>query len=677
MNARVIVGSLVAVAVLGAVVWWQRAPEHRQHVVAAVTPTQQVSPVNTVREACALATGASFGFSYRSHTTYSITAELPGATTPVPQTGDVELTGRLAFEVLTATPQGATLVGRLTGTNDAARRKATDALENAFLAQVNERCEVVAYARLKSTPSTAARAQQVALTDLAFSVGDGSDASVANFQTSLGTLRALVTRGEGPGRFVRRPLNYTSRWSPRMAGVELIDGVVNVTREASPWFSQLSGVEEVAGGQVNASKTEWNVVAVAPEASVLAAASRDESDYVWENALAVSPVAESKLGAAGDDHAKRVEAARGVTWDQAMNRFGALLESGANINDQWRDMAAYLDAHPEQIETFAETVTDPAFPAGGKAPAFLALGQAQTHEARDVLLGIYRERETMSMGDRIRSSLALAGRVDVGAPLAKELRAEATRRPNTETEAAVSRQALLHLGVLSGSHADQPEIVQEALELAGQLTASARTPADYSVLCGMVGNMAELALLPQIASWSRLPDPAIRQHVPHALRRYHVDRVHDLVVEWLGRESDPGVKRELFNVLHHMYVDANKPIDAALVQEAIKHLKEAPLPLTRQSLYHLLAPHMGNPEVHELFKTQLKVELAERSGLYSLVAQDLPAASVNEVLSTLEAVKGQYGGSLKPEEPARPQAPMVDEPPGPPAGFEAAMRGAP
>ncbi|PZR14369.1 MAG: hypothetical protein DI536_09905 [Archangium gephyra] len=268
--------------------------------------------------------------------------------------------------------------------------------------------------------------------------------------------------------------------------------------------------------------------------------------------------------------------------------------------------------------------------------------------------------------------------VDFGAPLARELRAAAMAPAKTPEAAAIARQGILHLGMLSGTRPGQRDVLDEAQGLVQQLTSTARTVDDYSVLCGTVGNMAELSMLPQIETWSRLPDPALRQQVPQALRRYRVDRVHGLVVEWLQRETDAGVKRELFNVLHHMYTDAAQPIDAPLVAEALRHLRENPMVLTRQSLYHLLAPHMANPEVHAAFKQALRYELDQKSGLYSLVAQDLPPDSVLEVLSTMPSLARQFGGALKPidERPAAPPAstPLPDLPA--PAGMDEALRGA-
>jgi hypothetical protein len=681
VNARRLIIAATVVTAAATLVWFLKpgSSPPAGSTTAPVSAALPAAPPAPTSAACAFSKGATFAFSYRTQTHYTVLAQIPGAPETVPQLGSAELFGKLSFEVLSVGPEFATVLGRLSEVNEEGQKRAGETLGNAFLAQVDRRCEVKAFARLKGTPDVAARAQQVVLGDLSFSVGDGTPVSETSFLTGVGTQRALVARGDdGPDHFVRQPLKYLSRWSTRMQGVEFTGGRVDVHRGASTWFERIDGIEELAGGQVETSKTEWKVEPAEFDAVALKGASRNQDDYVWGNALPLDEQPEqSALGSPSEDHAKRVELARGVTFEQAMGRFSVMLSSGANVNDQWRDVAAFLDAHPEEIDDYADLITDEAFPPGGKAPAFLALGQAQAPQAREALLGIYRQREN-GIGDRIRSSLALAGRLDVGVPLAKELRAEAMRQPTDPGEAAVSRQALLHLGVMAGSRPAQRDVVEQATEVVQSLITSARTEDDYSVMCGMVGNMAELALLPQIETWTRLPDPALRKKVPQAIRRYQVDRVHELVVDWLTRETNADVKRELFNVLHHMYVDANKPIDEALKREAVRHLREAPLPLTRQSLYHLLAPHVSDPEVHQLFKAQLKLELAEKSGLYSLVASYLPNQSIFEVLAGVDGLQHQFGGAVKPTTaPTPPTSAQPEIPIRPSAAMEAATRSSP
>lgn len=607
--------------------------------------------------ACRFARGETHRFAYTSTTHSEVRPVLPGVRpedTP-PQLASTELTGALSLEVLEVTAADAVLLARLSGLNAQARQLLGDAVEAPFLVAVNARCEVTRVARHRDTPRPVARAHGVVANELSFFVPTGDAPEERRFSTALGVQRALVLVGNEPGQTLRKALAYESRWNPRLTEIDVTEGEVQARRGSSRWFESLRGVEVVAGGAVRFSKNEWSLQRQPPEADALAKASRMLTDYVWENPFAAD-AREDQVTPQGDsqDQKRRVEAMREVSYPVALERFTLLLGGGANINDQWRDMAAFLDAHPDQVPAFVEHITAPDFPAGHKAPAFLALGQARTPAARDALLGLYRERGQQP-ADRMRSSLALALRADVGAPLAKELKAEALRPPQSAEESGVSRQAVLHLGVLAFAHPGEQEITEEATSLVQQLASTARTPEDWSVVFGLVGNLAEGTLLSQVEQWTHLQDPEIRQHVPRALRRYRVDRAQPIFVEWLGRETNPAVKRELFNVIHHMYVDANRPVGDALMGEALRHLREQPQVLTRQSLFHILAPYVAtNAAVREAFKHQLVVELEERSGLYSLVAEYLPAASIYEALSTVPGLRAQFGGSLKPELPSAP-----------------------
>ena len=675
MNARILSAVVVVVLLMaGAAVVWSRsrgAPSPSE--LAREGAASQVAPERVPVAGCSFERGQTFAFDYRSHTNSRITAIIPGAKEVVPQTAVVDLNGTLSFEVVSASPQSAVLVGRLSGANDTATRAAGPTLEAGFLARIDARCEVTAFARHGGTPQIAARAQHVMASDLSFSVGDGYPVAEVSFPTSLGTLRTMVTRPEA-GVFARKALNYTSHWLPRMLGVNLVEGAAEAHRGSSGWVERLSGYEEVSGAEVQSSKTEWSAQARAADPAALAGVSRVEADYVWVNALGLLDEVDVVVGTPSEDHERRVAAARGVTFDVAMTRFGALVASGANINEQWRDTAAWLDAHPDKIPDFVEVITDQSFPPGAKAPAFLALGQTQNSVARESLLGIFREPESQQ-ADKIRSSLALSMRADVGLPLAQELKKVAMSKTDDSSDSAVARQAVLHLGVLAGSHPNQTDVMKESLALVQELSATAKTADQYSVLFGLVGNMAELSLLPQIASWSRSPDPVLRRELPDAIRRYRVERVHDLVVEWLARETDADVKRDLFETLFHMYVDAGRPVEEDLMREALRHLAERPLVLTRQSLYHLLTPYVDRAEVRDVFKAALKYELTEKSGLYSLVAQALPASTIYEVFASLPSLQGQYAGGLKPAETSgavTPEVRPINEVPQP--GFEAAMK---
>ena len=80
-------------------------------------------------------------------------------------------------------------------------------------------------------------------------------------------------------------------------------------------------------------------------------------------------------------------------------------------------------------------------------------------EAKEALLGLFREDRLRPI-ERARSSLALAGRGDVGAPLARELSAVANTMDTTKGRISVPEHALMHLGVLAGTRADDEEVAK-------------------------------------------------------------------------------------------------------------------------------------------------------------------------------------------------------------------------
>jgi hypothetical protein len=384
---------------------------------------------------------------------------------------------------------------------------------------------------------------------------------------------------------------------------------------------------------------------------------------VWANTF--GPLQGGVSTGAPPDHAARVAAMRDVTMEVALERFLVLADAKVNVAAQWPDLAAFLDAHPEQIEDFATLlVTD--FEPQWKVGGFLALGQTQNPAARDALLGIWRERQLPTM-DRVRSSLALVTRADVGVALAQELRGEVTRTAESAEETNVARQALLHLGVLAGTRPADLAVAEVARATLVSELSSATTPHDASVVFAAMGNTGDVTFLPQLEQWSRSTDWELRATVAIGMRRMPVDRVERFTVAWLQRETHPDVKREIFEVVHHQYTDAGKPVGEALLQEALSHLRQQPRILTRQSIFRILEPHAGREDVRAALRDQLKVEYENQSGLFAFVASVLSERDVQAVLASMPSMRDQFNGvSTTPPSP-RPVANAV-EPSEPPAG---------
>jgi hypothetical protein len=290
--------------------------------------------------------------------------------------------------------------------------------------------------------------------------------------------------------------------------------------------------------------------------------------------------------------------------------------------------------------------------------------QAQNPAAREALLGIWRERRLPTM-DRVRGSLALATRPDVGAAYAQELVGEITRKSESSEEANVARQAVLHLGVLAGTRPNDRAVMEVVHSALMNRASVATTPHDLEVVFAAMGNTGDVTFLPEVQKWSQHPDWEFRAAAAIGMRRMNVDLVESFTLEWLRRETHPDVKREIFEVVHHQYTDAGKPVGEALMLEAVKHLRQQPRILTRQSIFRILEAHMSHPDVRQAMRDQLKVEYEARSGLFAFLASLLSERDVQSVLASIPSLRDQFNGvsTVPPSQPAAPAQVEPSEPP--------------
>jgi hypothetical protein len=615
---------------------------------ASATPAPRLAD-HRVSTACTFSPGERFSYAATAQTSWRLPERLR-AVVGAQSTGSSGWSAELHFEVLANEPEGAVVLARLT---DSARG-AEEGIDRTWLARINSACEVAGFAHHRETSQAAARAQQTALHELYFTVPDLESAAIA-FMNGTGQARGEVTR-EG-ATLVRHVTSYPQVWSRDMSELRVTSSAMTIRRGASGWFESMTGLEGFTASSIDTGRVELSVVSVAPRAELFEGASRNQADYVWENMF--GPMQSVVGSVVPPNHAERVAAMRDVSMETAMEQFLVLADGNANIAAQWPDMAAFLDAHPDTIDDFATLLVtdfDPTWKAGG----FLALGQTQNPAAREALLGIWRERRLPTM-DRVRGSLALATRPDVGAAYAQELTGEITRKPESSEEANAARQAVLHLGVLAGTRPNDRAVADVVRSALLSQVGVSTTPHELSVVFASMGNTGDLTFLPELQKWSQHPDAEFRAVTAIGMRRMNVDLVEAFTLEWLRRETHPDVKREIFEVMHHQYTDAGKPVGEALMLEAVKHLRQQPRILTRQSIFRILEPHMSHPEVRQAMREQLKVEYEKQSGLFAFVASLLSERDVQSVLVTIPSLRDQFNG-VSPVPPSQPAAANQVEP---------------
>lgn len=643
MNRAALAVATAALAVIIGGVWWAGrsvpASTTLPAPAAAVAPTPTVAAAPDVRTApslpaCRFTVGQRLGYDVRNEVSVKLAAELArfgGAEAP----RDTVTTTELTMEVLRVDAAGAVLLARVTGLEATAGEE----VKSPWLVRVNARCEVAGFARHHATTRSAGRQQQAYLHELWFSL-PGATATPVAFENSTGAATGLVRAGDGV--VVRTIATYERVFVPSMNGVVVKDSRLEVKRGDAPWFEHLRGVEETSvPGLIVAGHSVFEATSKAADASQLSSASRNEADYVWQNLLGAAPDGRLHANAMPEDHRARVEAMKSVTLDQALERMGGTIAAGVSMDQQWRDMSAFLDAHPEELPAFAEAVVTE-FPPSWKGMGYLAISHTENAEARELLLTILREPNAPAI-DRSRASLALVTRHDVGLPLARELVTLSRTKGDTKNQQEFAQNALLYAGMLSGLRPDEKAIQNEVhLALASELGRT--TWQELSPVYSAIGNTGDLSFLPDIERASRHPDPDVRASVPIALRRMSIEGTREFELAWLRRETSPDVLRELFIVIHRQHQDLAKVIDDELATEALKCLRKQPQLLTRQVLLMMLQPYVAlRDDVRVAFRDQLKIEYEATTGMFSFVASSLPESDVEMALSTIPSLGDQYG----------------------------------
>ncbi|MCA3012370.1 MAG: hypothetical protein INH41_08215 [Myxococcaceae bacterium] len=616
------------------------------------SPGRVPVPEATPERSCRFITGHRFAFDVSTTTAVTFSDEFEKLVLSPPQQPGLST---VKLEVLDVESASAVLLARLTRPTGAS--VATEGLDATWLARVDERCAIIGFARHRATPRKTGGQQQSVLHELMFTLPPHGVPTPFTFDSAVGRAVSLVfpRRGGSAEALARTIQRYDSAWAPMMNGVVVERSRAEIQRGSAEWFEEIEGFEEFSvPGAVKRGSSTLSVKATTSEGSALAGAPRERDGYLWESCFDEVPDQRVRSFVAGD-HPQRVEAMRHVTYPEALEKMLSTFDFSTNLHVQSRDMAASLDAHPEDIPEYAGALLTE-FEPEWKAAGFMVLASTQNAGAREVLLDVWRERQGPDL-DRIRASLALLTRKDVGLPLAKELLAEAGQQ-GTPGQQNVARQALLHVGILAGLRPGNAELVGAVRGGLLAALASRRTWMDRSSVFAAIGNTGDVSFLPQLEQASRDTDPKLRGIVAIGFRRMPVEATRAFTLDWLRRETSPDVMWEIFEVLQQQYEDVGKVVDAELAHEAVRFLRRQPGLLTRQSSFQLVRPLVDTDEaVRAAFRDQLKVEYERNTGMFPYLASSLPEGDVQAVLSTIDSLADQHRGAEHQPRPMVPTAP--------------------
>ncbi len=652
MKTKFLIGGIVgAVAVSAAAYAWLN-PSATPSASTGALPTMSPSIIASKKEEAPFPAATRCHFPQGFKTSYDYEAIVDSAMfvqgMPEPVRKTQTASAKLAVEALSTKDADTVLLAQLVSPNELLTRMYGEKFGLPFLIKVGPSCETKGFARAKTTPLKTAQGQQFVLADLYFKV-PRSGAAETTYDNGVGEARARFSAIE-PSVVTRKITGYESAWRTRNT-FAVTTSAASITLNEN-WIESFRAVEGISGGILVEAKTSTSLTREGKSLTPVAkSASRDESDYEWVNLLPGDYSDRLSSGglAVPPSEQRYVDAMKNATLESAFANLQDRIEEKANIEDKWHEMTGFLNGHPDKIAEFAEGLKDKEFPEDAKAVSFMALGKAAPDEARVALLGL-RSDSSVSPGDRVRASLALVTRKDVGVELAREMSQDALQGSTGDAASDFfPRSTLLHLGVLAAEHRSDSEtmaVARAAIE--SSLQAADQDTYQLSPALAAAGNLADPGLLSNLVGYTRHPDWRVRELVPKALRGYRYADVEDVWGDWLARETSPAVKEEIFDIIYHQLADARRNAGPAVAREAMRHLRMKPLVLARQSIIHLLGPLKDtNPEIKTLLMEQLAEEFRSQSGLYSQLTMYLAPAEIDLALSMMPEFAHQYGAQAR------------------------------
>lgn len=615
-------------AVVAALVWWMSSRPTEFEVTAAPArpiglPATSPTAPRVLHDGCRFSPGTQW--SYAAALRASVHQTTPGLN--VPSTTELDLVGRLEFEVLSARPDGAVLAGRWALTNQSNQPSLdVNAFRTPFLVAVDGQCQLQGFARWEQASPSLARNQQAVIWDTQFRWSSGdirvADASgIAFGQVSL--------TADGLQRTLTR---YESTWPGEPAGLKL-SATMSVRTGAGPWFETLESHREQFADELSNVST---LTLRRQEAPVqFAAEERQETHYVWGDLLHKQAKLELAARPFTRFDRERQEKVSGQSLTQALDAFAQRVQQGVGTQSKWPELAAYFEAHPDALKPAYERYRQGELPPSAAGDFFLALSKTRNDEARELLLSVKRDEGAVMM-DQVRAMFALVTRTDVGQPLAQELAGDLTRQVARRTHDSdfLGGEAMLALSTMSGLRNDPAiqKVSRQALETV--LTSEPQTSHPARTALRAIGNMGDPAMLPLVTDFMRANDVDTRKAAAHAFSRMPPESTDALEVEWLKRETSPFVKKELYRVIQQQHFDLQHGAGRELVEQALSELPTTSSALVRRSMVFLIAQSAvaKDPDIRRALVEQAKKERAKGSPVLNQFGTILTRAERAEVL---------------------------------------------
>lgn len=577
-------------------------------------------------------------------------------------------TARLELRTLSTDPQwGSLFVARFAQIRANTIRE-EEKLHAPFLVRVASDCSIDGFAYKEGTEPGYARVQQALLHELSWSWPAEGESDFEARNTYGTFLAGVRVSQEEDNVAVAQAIKSFIPWSSDSSSVERVrSSHQRVLPGQVAWFHTLEASSSFVGPRSQVQRTT-RATFLESRASSLEEVPTEEADYVWADLLPHEiplherqPPTEAELRALAE--------ARKLTVDEALDQYVArTVDEGMGIQDTWPPLQTFLEARPDAAEELIERMKRRALPSEATMGAYIALGNARTPEARRALEGVMRD-ENAPVIERSRAVLALIDRSDVGIELAGYLseQSQGLVRGETPGDRVMARQSLLALGAMSGRKGYDQEIKRAALSQIGKLLEEAQneSAAYQRPIFGALANVGDVHALSLVAHIPTHRDPDVREAAAIVFRRMPAQQSADFAAQWLAIETDWNVKRRLWQTIELQTFDLREMTSPAVLELAVRDLREKPGFITRKALIRLLGRALETMPKDELgiedvFAELIPFEFEQDSGFYAMMHDHIEPERREAIYME---VARSFDGSLGPVQPpsARPTTPDGDD----------------
>lgn len=633
MNTRKIVPlvSLAAAGLAGGAYW--KIAHHgggQATTAGAQVVTTTAAQVPRARLGCAIPENETLAY----RLSLDVSGEVHAAALGAAGRNDAQITravrGTLELRSLTATSENSTLLARFYGlTMDGVPA----GLDAPFLLRIGSHCEVEGFARELSTPVLTARTQQSFAHELLWRMPDALS-SEAQGENAIGRYAASYDKLEDGN--IRGKINtYTKIWADDRSGVAPKVSSVDVAVGARSWFTSLRRHEVLKGLSAADSDTSVQADRVDASPGAFEGVSLDVSKYAWQNLLPrANATARAGRSVTKADRKAREEV-KDLPVAEALKRHVEFVAKTTNFAEMWPPLSTYLEARPEMTGDVVDALRGNIVPEG-VAPAWVAVGQARTPQAREALLAVIRSGSAPSI-DRTRAMFAMMDRDDLGVEFARELgvfAAQMHRSGNDWETQAFAREAALGLGMFANLRMESDrKVFDVAHESLAELLANQTLPANFHPIFAAIGNLGDHRMVDLARPYFSHPEPKVRAASAQVFRRLEPESHTAVIAEWLIREVDPTVKRAIYQTLEKETLDAQRPYEPLILDRAAADLPMMKSLLTRKAIVKVLGPGAKDyAPARQALIAQAKTEFQKRTNLFKVISPYLTPAEVTFAL---------------------------------------------